>query len=129
MTVMAERRRQALNESRRLRDRRYPLANLAPHCIGGTVSYRNLRATTGIAHNVLRRVHADRYLTEQEADLIACRMGKHPSEIWPEWWEQPDPWTTGDNQMRDTDAVEFGEMSGAGVALTTRPPATHTGGA
>ncbi len=26
-------------------------------------------------------------LTAEAADRYAVRLGKHPGEIWPEWWE------------------------------------------
>lgn len=40
-------------------------------------------------------------LTEVQADTWAVRLGWHPSNIWPEWWEHAPPWTDDDMEQGD----------------------------
>lgn len=44
---------------------------------------------TGVNRRMLQRwKHTDGGIPEDRADEMACAIGLHPSEIWPEWnWE------------------------------------------
>jgi hypothetical protein len=77
---------------------RYPFADVAPFIEAewrplDEVRHRTHIGIVGIAAEALgvsvRTVHHWRVrgLNEQQADHIACRLGYHPSLIWPEWWD------------------------------------------
>lgn len=41
-------------------------------------------------------------LTDEQADRYACRIGLHPSVLWPKWWDiEPDVEEGDDGIMRD----------------------------
>lgn len=81
--------------------RRYPLAPLA-HILGielGRVGGSQpgqpraglaaLAEHLGISHTMAQRLNAQG-LSDTQADRYACRIGHHPSEIWPTWWAGTD---------------------------------------
>lgn len=67
----------------------YDLQALCDH-IGGTREYQAQRLgfTDKTDHRFRRMLH--RQLTIDEADRLACRVGVHPSEVWPHYWPMED---------------------------------------
>lgn len=81
--------------------RRYPLEPLAQHLgitLGTTGGHQpdddlltlaDLADRLRISHRHARRLHHEG-LTEDQADRAAIDAGSHPSEIWPEWFDDLD---------------------------------------
>ena len=67
--------------------RRYPVAPLL-HSFG-ELSNREVERRTGIHYTTIQRWRNDPgiLITEWEADRYAVKLGKHPSEFWPDWFD------------------------------------------
>jgi hypothetical protein len=68
-------------------DRRYPLADLLAllrGADGGRLSDDQARRTLNVSGAAWRRHHADGLAVDQ-AERLATRAGRHPSEVWPTW--------------------------------------------
>jgi len=85
---------------------RYPLGPLADALgielglqLGGAARWdptpqpQGTAAIAEAAGVTVRRVRfwKEHGLSEQHADEAACTIGLHPCEIWPEWFDQPNP--------------------------------------
>lgn len=66
---------------------RYNLDALWAHARADTVE--ELAVALGTNTKQIARWRQDG-LPEHHADRIACRLGRHPSAIWPEWWPDED---------------------------------------
>ena len=68
--------------------RPFPLAPLLE--VAGHPSLRRLALLLGVNGSALSRANATG-LTWRQADTWACRIGKHPAEVWPSvWWSACD---------------------------------------
>ena len=54
---------------------------------GGTAA--DTAARLGIGHNTVLK-HQARGLSAAQADILAQRLGVHPCELWPDWWDHAD---------------------------------------
>lgn len=62
---------------------------------------QHLARLLGISDRWARELKATG-LTDTQADRYACRIGHHPSAIWPDWWNvEPDVEEGPDGTMRD----------------------------
>lgn len=79
----------ALAESWRLREepRMFPLNAIAPYLPDNRMSCRNLRTATRVGWHTAQAWTKAGEVDEPAADLIATRLGVHPSAIWDNWWE------------------------------------------
>jgi lambda repressor-like predicted transcriptional regulator len=97
---MTTRRAEALEESRRLRHprRRAPRFDFAalepiiiaawrPTCEGESTAGLSAKtaALTGLHRSMVSRYRRNG-IPVLQADRIAVALGRHPGEIWPEWW-------------------------------------------
>jgi len=71
--------------------RRYPVAPLL-HCIEG-LSNRQVHARFDIHWTTIQRWRSnpDTLIIEWDADRYAVTLGKHPSELWTDWFEIDTP--------------------------------------
>jgi hypothetical protein len=67
--------------------RRYPVAPLL-HCLEG-LSNRQVHARFKIHWTTIQRwrTKPDTLIIEWDADKYAVMMGKHPSEVWDDWFD------------------------------------------
>jgi hypothetical protein len=70
-----------------LEPRPFPLAPLLA-LIDATPAALALRV--GASGSTVHRAAAAG-LTWHQADVWAVRIGKHPAEVWPSWWDHIDP--------------------------------------
>ncbi len=63
---------------------------LRPNGVRDTLEHQRCSAATLERRTGVHRWQIERWrqtgLTEAQADHLACRLGIHPSAIWPEWW-------------------------------------------
>ena len=73
---------------------RYPVKPLLH--VFGDLSNREVSRRTGIHYTTIQRWRADPeiLITEWEADRYAVKLGKHPSEFWPTWFDIDKPGTS-----------------------------------
>lgn len=67
--------------------RPYDLASLVERA--GTAGAHQLAARLRVSGSTLLDL-AVFGLTEDQADVFATRVGLHPGEVWPRWWEIDD---------------------------------------
>lgn len=48
---------------------------------------RQVAEQVGVHQRTIRRLRDRETLTEVEADTWAVRLGRHPGELWPSWWD------------------------------------------
>jgi lambda repressor-like predicted transcriptional regulator len=65
----------------------YPLDVIAPYLPNGNLSVRSLRNATNVAWYRAQQWVKAGWVDEATADLLACRLGVHPSAIWDQWWD------------------------------------------
>ena len=67
--------------------RRYPVAPLL-HAIAD-LSSRQVEKQFGIHNTTVNRwrIKPDTLIVEWDADKYAIKMGKHPSELWDDWFD------------------------------------------
>ncbi|MHB2022272.1 MAG: hypothetical protein ACYCO3_02915 [Mycobacteriales bacterium] len=53
------------------------------------LSVRELPATLGLPVSLIRQCFEGRWLRARSADRLACALGRHPYELWPEWFGAP----------------------------------------
>lgn len=68
-----------------VRQRRYPTGPLRG--LLGVSTTTELARTCGVVRRQMQR-YGVYGLPESVADRIAVRLGMHPAEIWPEWFEE-----------------------------------------
>jgi lambda repressor-like predicted transcriptional regulator len=56
-------------------------------CAGG-VTLSQLCLKRGIDRRTLQRAIGRRWLRSDAADELAVRLGRHPYEIWPDWYDR-----------------------------------------
>lgn len=56
--------------------------------VGGTLT-DDVIAHLGVPASTIRQL-AGRGLTAHVADLLATRLGRHPADLWPDWWDHVD---------------------------------------
>lgn len=61
---------------------RYSLQPLTREC--GT---RELGDRVGLSHQIID-IWARRGITWERADVLAIALGRHPGEVWPQWWDE-----------------------------------------
>lgn len=71
--------------------RRYPVAPLLN--IVGQLSSRQVEGRFGIHHTTVNRwrKQPDTLIIEWDADKYAIKLGKHPCELWDDWFELDKP--------------------------------------
>jgi lambda repressor-like predicted transcriptional regulator len=65
------------------------IAVLESHCRAR--SLRALARATGIDRRTFERLRHRQRIRSDSADRIAVALGRHPSEIWPEWFPGGNP--------------------------------------
>lgn len=54
------------------------------------LSQRDLPGALGLPVYLVRQCFEGRWLRAANADRLACALGRHPSELWPEWFAVAD---------------------------------------
>jgi hypothetical protein len=73
------------------RIRRYPVAPLLS--LVSHLSSRQAAQIFGVAQSTVQRWSSmpARQIAEWDADMYAVRIGKHPGELWPDWFDISSP--------------------------------------
>lgn len=87
-------------------ERRYPIAPLA-EALGGSVHVVAQRL--GLSGSTWQQ-YRDNGVSPGVADRLACRIGRHPAELWPDW---------------PTDDSPLGGRAGVRMAPAERPNRWH----
>lgn len=60
---------------------------------GTDTTSHSLAAQIGVTRETVQRwqTHPDATLAESFADRLACQIGLHPCEVWPEWFAESVP--------------------------------------
>lgn len=54
--------------------------------VGPNTPTTQLEETTGISARTFKRCRKTGRITAEIADRAAIAVGRHPGDIWPEWW-------------------------------------------
>jgi lambda repressor-like predicted transcriptional regulator len=70
--------------------RRFPTAPAAAllrrRCAEHDISLVELADRVGLPLRMVRRCLEGRWLRVGTADRVACALGRHPGDLWPEWF-------------------------------------------
>jgi lambda repressor-like predicted transcriptional regulator len=53
------------------------------------MSMAELASRYGLPFSLVRQCLEGGYLREASADRLACGLGRHPAELWPDWFPAP----------------------------------------
>ena len=60
-------------------------------CLEQRIPMAELADRVGLSFRTVRHCLEERMMRESTADRVACALGRHPCELWPEWFSQRSP--------------------------------------